>query len=62
MVPKTQQEKVVPMGANAPPLFGRIVEITDENETIIITFVSVDAPATSSITTNAPTSTMETPS
>jgi hypothetical protein len=42
MVPKTQQEKVVPMGANAS-FSGRIVEITDEHETLVIAFVPVDA-------------------
>jgi hypothetical protein len=52
-------EKVVPMGANVSSLFGRIVEITDEDETLVIAFVPVDAPAISSSTT---TSTMETPS
>jgi hypothetical protein len=60
MVPKTQQEKVVPMGANVSSHFGRIVEITDEDETLVIAFVPVDAPSTSSSSTT--TSTMETPS
>jgi hypothetical protein len=60
MVPKTQQEKVVPMGANVSSQFGRIVEITDEDETLVIAFVPVDVPATSSSSTT--TSTMETPS
>ena len=53
-------EKVVPMGADATFLSGRIVEITDEDETLVIAFVPVDAPATSSNSTT--TSTMETPS
>jgi hypothetical protein len=52
-------EKVVPMGANVSSHFGRIVEITDEDETLVIAFVPVDAPATSS---NNNTTTMETPS
>ena len=60
MIPKTQQEKVVPMGANVSSHFWRIVEITDEDETLVIAFVPVDAPATSSSSTT--TSTMETPS
>jgi hypothetical protein len=60
MAPKTQQEKLVPMGANVSSPFGSIVEITDEDETLVIAFVPVDAPATSSSTTT--TSTMETPS
>lgn len=49
--------KSAPTGMNAS---GRIVEITDEDETIIITFLRVDDRATSSSTTT--TSTMETPS
>jgi hypothetical protein len=39
MVPKTQQAKLVPMEANA----SRIVESTDEDETLVIAFVPVDA-------------------
>jgi hypothetical protein len=48
--------KWAPMGMNV----SRIVEITDEDETLVIAFVPVDAPATSSSSTTG--STMETPS
>jgi hypothetical protein len=56
MAMEKPEGKCAPMGMNA----SRIVEITDEDETLVISFVPVDAPATSSSSTT--TSTMETPS
>lgn len=51
MAMEKPKAKCAPMGVKT----SRIVEITDEDETLVIAFVPVDAPATSS-------STMETPS
>ena len=60
MTAETSTAKDATMNAKAPSLSGRIVEITDEDETIIINFVSADTMATSSSTVTT-SSTMETP-
>ena len=39
----TRNNKDQPLNANAPAVSGRIVEITDEDETIVITFIPVPA-------------------
>jgi hypothetical protein len=56
MAMEKPEGKCAPMGVKT----FRIVEITDEDETLVIAFVPVDAPATDSSSTT--TSTMETPS
>jgi hypothetical protein len=47
MAMEAPQEKTVPMGAAA----SRIVEITDEDETLVIAFVPVDPSAAATATT-----------
>lgn len=39
----THSNKDQPLNTNVPAVSGRIVEITDEDETIVITFVPVPA-------------------